>query len=74
QEALARLAQGRPTVAIAHRLSTIFDAGQILVMDKGTIVERGRHDDLIEQDGPYQRLHTQQITRMERTGEKPGRE
>ncbi|MEL7445734.1 MAG: ABC transporter ATP-binding protein, partial [Pseudomonadota bacterium] len=71
QEALARLAKGRTTVAIAHRLSTIFDADQILVMDKGQIVERGRHEDLIEQEGLYQLLYRQQVERMQRgkTGE-----
>ncbi|MEL7152190.1 MAG: ABC transporter ATP-binding protein [Pseudomonadota bacterium] len=74
QEALAQLAAGRTTVAIAHRLSTIFDADQILVMDKGTIVERGRHDDLIEQDGLYQMLYTQQVKRMDRTSQKPPKE
>ena len=67
QEALARLAEGRTTVAIAHRLSTIFDADQILVMDQGEIVERGRHDDLITQDGLYQKLYTQQVERMKRS-------
>ena len=66
QEALARLAEGRTTVAIAHRLSTIFDADQILVMDQGQIVERGRHDDLISKGGLYQRLYTQQVERMQR--------
>lgn len=66
QEALARLAEGRTTVAIAHRLSTIFDADQILVMDHGRIVERGRHADLINQGGLYQALYTQQVERMQR--------
>ena len=66
QEALARLAEGRTTVAIAHRLSTIFDADQILVMDHGRIVERGRHVDLINEGGLYQALYTQQVERMQR--------
>lgn len=66
QEALARLAEGRTTVAIAHRLSTIFDADQILVMDRGEIVERGSHEDLIEHDGLYKQLYTQQVERMQR--------
>jgi len=56
QEALDRLMQGRTSVVIAHRLSTIRGADQILVMDKGQIVERGNHDRLIDQGGIYSEL------------------
>jgi len=56
QEALDRLMQGRTSVVIAHRLSTIRGADQILVMDKGEIVERGNHDRLIDQGGIYSEL------------------
>ena len=56
QEALDRLMEGRTSVVIAHRLSTIRGADQILVMDKGQIVERGNHDRLIDQGGIYSEL------------------
>ena len=56
QEALDRLMHGRTSVVIAHRLSTIRGADQILVMDKGQIVERGNHDRLIDQGGIYSEL------------------
>ncbi|OTN87671.1 ABC transporter ATP-binding protein/peptidase [Enterococcus sp. 7E2_DIV0204] len=53
QEGLANMRQGRTTIAIAHRLSTIRDADLILVLDKGRIVERGNHDNLLAQNGLY---------------------
>src|SRR5689334_23345302 len=56
QEALDRLAEGRTTIAIAHRISTIADADQILVLDHGRIVERGRHDELLMLGGRYAEL------------------
>jgi ATP-binding cassette subfamily B protein len=45
---------------IAHRLSTIVDAGQILVMDKGRIIERGTHQDLLAQQGAYAQMWERQ--------------
>ncbi|MDG3040543.1 ABC transporter ATP-binding protein [Roseicyclus marinus] len=57
QEALARLAEGRTTLVIAHRLSTIRDADKILVLDRGQVIEEGRHADLMAANGAYARLH-----------------
>ncbi|MDE2808937.1 MAG: ABC transporter ATP-binding protein [Gemmatimonadota bacterium] len=57
QDAMGKLMQGRTSIIIAHRLSTIRSADQILVMHRGEIRERGRHEDLVRQDGIYARLH-----------------
>ncbi|MBL6447399.1 ABC transporter ATP-binding protein [Fulvivirga sp. 29W222] len=60
QESLKELMQGRTTFVIAHRLSTIRQADQILVIEKGEIVEQGQHDELIEREGRYHQLYTYQ--------------
>jgi ATP-binding cassette subfamily B protein len=61
QAALNRLMEGRTTIAIAHRLSTILRADQILVLDRGRIVERGSHDELLRHEGLYARLYAEQF-------------
>jgi len=60
QQALDFLVQGRTTIAIAHRLSTLRKADRIVVMEKGKITEIGNHDQLLEIDGTYARLHQAQ--------------
>ncbi len=57
QQALDNLRQGRTTLVIAHRLTTIQDADEIIVMDKGKIVERGTHESLIDGKGYYYKLY-----------------
>ena len=60
QDALERLMKTRTTVAIAHRLSTIKNADEICVIHEGRIVERGTHEDLLNIDGYYKKLHDMQ--------------
>ena len=57
EEGLQRLLAGRTAIVIAHRLSTIRQAGRIVVLDGGRIVEQGTHDELLEAEGAYWRLH-----------------
>jgi ATP-binding cassette subfamily B protein len=62
QSELERLAQGRTTITIAHRLSTVRDADQIVVLDRGQIVERGSHEELMELGGLYAALVARDVT------------
>ena len=65
QEGLAKMRQNRTTMAIAHRLSTIKDADQILVLNKGEIIERGNHDQLLALNGYYADMYRIQTLQKE---------
>ncbi|MCP5153243.1 MAG: ABC transporter ATP-binding protein/permease [Ectothiorhodospiraceae bacterium] len=72
QRNLRELAAGRTTLVIAHRLSTVVDADQILVLDAGQVVERGRHRELLAHGGRYAALwQRQQRSAEDATGESP---
>ena len=60
QDALERVSRGRTSLVIAHRLSTVVNADEILVLDQGRIVERGRHEDLLAKNGVYAALWSRQ--------------
>ncbi len=61
QEAVERLLEGRTVFVIAHRLSTVAHANLILVLDRGRVVERGTHEELLSRHGMYHRLHSLQF-------------
>ncbi|MDY5635890.1 MULTISPECIES: ABC transporter ATP-binding protein [Streptococcus] len=65
QNSLAKMRQGRTTIAIAHRLSTIQDANCIYVLDKGKIIESGSHEDLLAKQGTYYKMYQLQAGMME---------
>lgn len=64
QDALSRIMPGRTNIVIAHRLSTILAADQILVLDRGRIVERGVHQELVAKDGLYANLYETQFSQQ----------
>jgi len=68
QAALEAAAEGRTTITIAHRLSTIRDAHNIIVMSKGSVVEQGTHDELLQRQGAYFNLVTAQNIAAVRRG------
>ena len=68
QDALAKLTAGRTSILIAHRLQTIQQADRILVMNQGRVTELGTHEELLQEDGLYARLHALQFQDNSRTG------
>ena len=58
QESMDRLMKGRTTFVIAHRLSTVRNSDCIMVLEQGRIIERGTHEQLIEEKGRYYQLYT----------------
>jgi ABC-type multidrug transport system fused ATPase/permease subunit len=61
QEALSNLMKNRTSIVIAHRLSTIINADEIIVLDKGEIIERGNHKDLLATNSHYKKLYEMQV-------------
>lgn len=61
QKAIEKMRKGRSSIVIAHRLSTIIDADEILVLEKGIIVEKGNHFELLQKEGYYKRLYEHQF-------------
>jgi ABC-type multidrug transport system fused ATPase/permease subunit len=59
QQAIDKLRANRTTLVVAHRLSTIVGADQIVVLDDGNIVQKGKHEELMQKDGLYRKLYSQ---------------
>jgi ATP-binding cassette subfamily B protein len=71
QDALKTALAGRTSIVIAHRLSTVLQADQILVIDDGHVVERGRHSELLARNGLYAELYKTQFERQESEQSQP---
>jgi ATP-binding cassette subfamily B protein len=69
REALERLMEGRTSFIIAHRIQTIIRADNILVLDKGRVVQQGAHPELIQQDGLYKQIYELQARIEQSAGE-----
>lgn len=65
QKALENLVRGRTTIAIAHRLSTLRDANRLIVLDRGSVIETGNHDELMAREGHYYRLYQAQARNID---------
>lgn len=74
QSALQNVAEGRTTLVIAHRLATVVNADVIIVLDKGVIIEKGNHEQLIEEDGLYARMWQRQQEAVEKLENLEGEE
>ncbi|MCY7360405.1 MAG: ATP-binding cassette domain-containing protein, partial [Rudanella sp.] len=64
QAAIEKLMKGRTAIVIAHRLSTIQKANNIIVVDKGQLVEQGTHEELLQKEGAYANLYRMQYKEM----------
>ena len=69
QEALRELLKGRTSLVIAHRLSTIRNADRIIVLENGSVVEIGNHEELLSKGNLYTRLYTMASTNVNETGQ-----
>lgn len=72
QAVLRDISRKRTTLVVAHRLSTVVDAEEIIVLDQGRIVERGRHADLVRADGLYALMWNRQASEREALPGEPG--